>query len=361
MEETKLSLVSIRPQRPISLDIPQWQFQSDPDPYQQPDPSKWIWQNYSDEDNLTIEEAYLTKQKLINLKDHQIDLKKLVPISLQDKNKVRRVRRQEPSRFLLEIPEANIIAKDQKTMNEAFGTVQQFLEYVMKRTPEAYTLYQKLKAFPLDSDKTVFEDIIHEVLVCIEKGAEVRAKIIKARTAAKVKDFVAEAGRIRQMIEQSSLILQDFLVSLLKTYTMETFLCYWVNELLRGEDWEEINLLTPYLVCLVYTFKLSDYVLQSQTSEKTLNKKFGFVVKHKLYLYRGAALTEQQILIYNPKRINYFSWNAVTSTTKDRNIAKNFMKASVNSDAKFGVIFFIEIDFDAIEDYHGMIDVSKYS
>jgi len=146
-----------------------WQWQSDADPFQGKDPAKWTWKNYSDGDCLLIEEAFTFKKETLDLQDHQIDLKKMLQVSKKSKNRVRRVRRQVQSRFMMEMPEPKIVIQEQNAMNEAFGAIQHFLGYIMKRTPEAYGLYQRLKTLALDSKKHKFEDLLKQVLVCIER------------------------------------------------------------------------------------------------------------------------------------------------------------------------------------------------
>jgi len=61
-----------------------------------------------------------------DLRSYELDLKKMVQVNKQFKNKIRRVRRQEKSRFMIELPEAVAVIKHQKTMNQAFGTIQHF-------------------------------------------------------------------------------------------------------------------------------------------------------------------------------------------------------------------------------------------
>jgi len=66
----------------------------------------------------------------------------------------------------------------------------------MKRTPEAYGLYQRLKTLNLDSKNHEFEDIIKEVIACIEKGAETREKVIKTRSGSQTINFLNEANSL---------------------------------------------------------------------------------------------------------------------------------------------------------------------
>ena len=260
----------------------QWQSGPDPDPWSEKDPSKWIWQNFSDNDSLIIEKAFSLNEDLADLKDYEVDLKRMLQVSKQLKNRVRRVRRQEQSRFMMEMSMPVAIVQNQKTMNEAFGTIQHFLDYIMKRTPEAYELYQRLKTLSLDSQNHEFGDIIQEVVVCIERGAQTREKIIKTRTGAQTKSFVSEAIILVNLILDHSKNLRSFLKAILRAYTMETFICYWLNELLRSEDWEEMNVLTPYLVCLVYTFKISEDIIKREEPQGFFKTLIGAVLKREI-------------------------------------------------------------------------------
>jgi len=347
-----------------------WQWQADADPYKETDPSKWIWQSYSNDVCRILENAFRLKQDLVDLPgDYEIDLKKMVQVNKKSKDKVRRIQRQVlhyddqyQSRFKAEIPEPVVVA--QKSLSAAFGTVQHFLDYIMKKTPESYMLYQDLKKLSLDSESWRFKKIIEEVVVCLKKGAEVREKIVKGRSGAKM-DNLKHAGQMENEIRNNSKTLRDFLRVVLKIYTMQSFVCYWLNEMLRNEDWEEINVLTPYLVCLIYTFKVSDYTIKHETGG-ILNTMLGYVMKQKLYLYRGAALTKDQLTQYDQTKVNHFSWNSVTSASRSLEIAQIFAdngmeEAKQKNEEKVKVIFNIETDFASIEDCEGMIDAEPYS
>jgi len=146
---------------------------------------------------------------------------------------------------------------------------------------------------------------------------------------------------------------------------MEGFIYAWLNELLRDENWEEINVLTPYLVCLIYTFLLPDYILELEKSQG-LGKVLRFFRKPTLALYRGTALTEQQLGYYDPKKVTYFSWNAVTSTSRAKEQAEKFIGFVMKNAAEVGetrikILIKIETDYASVEDCEGMIDVAKYS
>jgi len=354
-------------QHPLDFEVVQWKWQSDSDPWKEKDSTKWTWQDYIPEQCTIIEKAFSLNQATADLGDYEIDFEKMLQVKKSDKHRIRRVKRQGPSRFMMDIPEPMIVSgKDQKTINEAFGTVQHFLEYIMKRTPEAYALYQRLKSLSLGIGEDQYQDILKGVIACIEKGAETREKIIKTRSNFPTKDYISEAKKIVEEITSTRRTLADFLKVILRIYTMESFICYWLNELLRSEDWEEINVLTPYLVCLVYTFKLSNYTIKYEEPKGFMDSLIGFIVKPKIYLFRGAALTKERLEHYDMTNIKYFSWNGVTSTSRDRNVALKFIrmslkKAQEQNEPKVGVIFKIKADLASIEDCQGMIDVSQNS
>lgn len=371
MEQQQEEGKKIDPAQPEKLDdetvIWQWQLGPDPDPWAESDPTKWTWKNYSDDECDIIEKAFSLKKEAADLKGYEINFKRMHQVNKMDKNKFRRVRRREKSRHMMDLSET--VIKEQKTMNEAFGTIQHFLDYIMKRTPEAYSLYQRLKKLSLDckdSENTEFQDIIKEVVACIEKGGETRQRVAKTRTESQKKDFASEAKLVVSVILSNSATLEQFLKTILKVYTMETFVCYWMNELLRCADWEQINVLTPYLVCLVYTFKLDKYIMKYKEPQGILNTIFGFVAgKHKISLYRGAALSKNHLDIYDIQKVKYFSWNGISSTTREKNVALNFIemslnKAKKNGESKVGVFFKIESDFASPEDCEGMIDTLQH-
>jgi len=345
--------------------VAQWQWQSDTEPWRQKDPTRRHWQDYSYEQCIIIENAFSSDQKLADLGEYEVDFKKMQQIKKSDRFRIRRVRRQEQSRFLLEIPEPTIVCqKSQKTINEAFGPVQHFLDYIMKKTPEAYGLYQRLVHLSLDSNENQFQDVIQEVALSIHKGAETREMIIKTRLHALTKDYIAEGNRIVAIIRENSKKFRDFLKIIVKIYTIESFICYWLNELLLSKNWEEINVLTPYLVCLIYTFKLQECTIKFDDGRGLMTSLIKSLVKQKMYIYRGAALTIEHFEQYNSMNIKYFSWKGVTSASRNKHTAEQFLQVSLNkaqqqNERKIGVMFKITVDFTTLENSEGIIDISK--
>ena len=350
--------------------ISQWLWQSDSDPWKQRDPTKWVWTPYVYDTHCLVEKAFICNHSIVDLgNNYEIDLKKMLQVSKQDRNKVRRVRReaadQSRNRFMLELQPLTI-EKGQKTANSAFGNVQHFLNYIMQRTTESYNLYQKLKDLTHTSNQEEYQQIVEEVISCIQRAAQTRAKIIKIRTNSPTDfNFVFEANCITDELSKNSGSLKDFLLAILRVYTMESFICYWLNDLLRSENWEELNVLTPYLVCLAYTFKHKDYVMKYNPAQSS-RVLFGLFTAKKLLLYRGTALIEEHLGYYDISMVKYFSWNGVTSTSLLEEPARSFMKFSVEraklqKESKVGVLFTIESDFGSSNDCEGMIDVSSNS
>jgi len=330
-----------------SFSSPLWQWQSgpSPDPWKEKDPSKFSWQPYSDSDSLIIEQAFSLHKDLVDLNDnYEIDLKKMLQVNKKDKNRIRRVRRQEKSRFMMEISGPEILPKEEKS----FGTPQDFLEYLLTKAPEAYQLSQRMRKLPLDCRDDEIQDVIQEVLVSIEKAGE-------------LKEALSEAKSLVSLIRDKSKSLKDFLKVILKVYVLESFLCYRVNEVLRKENWQEISMFAPYLVCLVNAFKLREHVIRYQEPQGLMKSLVGIVVKPKLELYKGTAISREDVeRLYNPNKIKYFSWKGITSVSQEKTIAMNFAKLSLKKvphEPKVPVLFVIQGEYDT----EAIIDVTQYS
>ena len=361
------------PQASPSLDeATRWFWHSDLDPSKEKDSTKWSWEAYPYDKCQIIEKAFISNEPTVDLGDYEIDLNKMIQVNKTYRNKIRTVRREiynrRRSRFLEELPQPSLVRKDQKTVNDAFGNVDHFLNYIMKRTPEAYKLFERLKALTLDCTENEYKDILEAVVSCILKGAETREKmtVTRAGTVAFVPNFIWEARCIINEIRSEPRTLRDFLKLILRIYTRESFICYWLNELLRSENWEEVNVLTPYLVCLAYTFKFEEYIIKYEEPKNFAGKFLALVSKQTMVLYRGTALTREHLEYYDPKKNDYFSWNGVTSTSRSKVQATLFVQNSLKrakeqNDAKVGVIFKIEVDFASPRDCEGIIDISADS
>src|SRR3984957_1363827 len=69
----------------------EWMWQSNPDPWSKSQPAEW--RNFSDVENLIIEEAFTTKETHAVLRDYCIDFEHSVQIYNNDANKQRPVKR----------------------------------------------------------------------------------------------------------------------------------------------------------------------------------------------------------------------------------------------------------------------------
>lgn len=346
----------------------QWFWQSGEDPWEEQDDTKYIWTAYSAQNAYSLEKAFIFNESVVDLGDYEVDLTKMLQVNKQDNYKVRRVKRAavEQSRFLLDVPEPVAIVQSQKTMNHAFGNIHHFLNHIIHRTQQSYKLYFKLSNLTLSTKKHKYQEIFDEVVACIQKGAETRAKILKIRSASGWQDNLKfEAECIAAELVRKSDTLKGFLKAILRVYTMETFLYSWINELLRNENWKELNILTPFLVCLAYVFKSQEFLIK-RSLYKTFTGLMGFSSNNELTLYRGAALLEEHFVQYDLKKIQHFSWNGITSTSLSEEQAKEFVAYSLDvaqqwKEAKRGVMFIISADFNLAKDCEGIIDVSSIS
>lgn len=340
--------------------VVRWFWQSDFDPWKDTDPTKWTWTAYSHDLNFTIENGFESDPiSLVDIGHYEVDLKNMVQYKKGDKYRMRRVRReiQEQSRMTLELsaPQA------QRTFNKAFGTVEHFISYIMSRTPESNRILRRLEGLRLESKQADYQDVLDEIVNSLRKAEEARNEHLKAKFNGKPPFYTVytlKAQHLADYFAQSSATLRDLLIAVLKAYTMHSFLYSWLNELLRNEDWTGINVLTPYLVCFAYTFRCPEYVMKYDPTKST-KSLFGLIKTKTLKVYRGAALLKEHLDQYDPKKTPYFSWNGITSTSRNRKEAIKF--AGATPDKKIGVLFTMEIDFSSQKDCEGMIDVAPYS
>ena len=307
---------------------PQWLWQSDLDPWSDTDPSKWTWTPYPEDVNSSIEKAFSSDQTTVNIGKYDVDLKAMIQISTKKSKKTRRVKR-EPndlpdSRFLMELPTPSNPDKPKKTINSAFGDSGNFLKFIMSRTAGSFSLYCKLSNLKMDCKATEFQDIIEQVVTSIQKVGETRQALewmINTGTRGLLKQkFIIQAECAVSEICSNCATLKDFLTTILKLYTMESFICYWVNELMRNENWEQINIFTPYLVCLLYTFQKTEYYMKKKEKERGPFRKVGLSkitmnpdlfgkgkplrveLDKEVMLYRGTVIEEELVDEYMDNR-----------------------------------------------------------
>ena len=83
-----------------------------------------------------------------------------------------------------------------------------------------------------------------------------------------------------------------------------------------------------------------------------------------MILYRGAQFDEASLNCYNPEaaEISTFSWNAVTSTSTNRNIAEFFSESNTDVN-KISVVFTIEVSIRTTEHLKNLnvIDIKTLS
>lgn len=274
----------------------QWFWQSDLDPWKEKDPNRWIWTPYSHEHSDLIE--------------------------------------------------------------------YHFLDFLVKRTYETYSLFQRLKELDLNCKQNQYQDAIQAVIQCIQKAAEYsQRKIVKSKGLLNLKSPIDEAKNIVNEIETKSsnpdFTLRDFLKLVLRVSSMESFICYWLNELLRKE---KFNVFIPYLVCLAYAFQVKDFIVPEPQG---LMVKFSSVFSaQNLILYRGTVMVKEHLKLYQFDNTRLFLWDGVISTSRSREQALKFVQLSlkkVKPGDKIGVLFIIEADLASVTGREGIINISKDS
>ncbi len=77
-------------------------------------------------------------------------------------------------------------------------------------------------------------------------------------------------------------------------------------------------------------------------------------------VFRGAQFDETTLSLYDPNNLQNFCWNSVTSTSKKREIAENFMKVGNDPKRAIPVLFLIEVPLN-LENSNKWIDIKPYS
>lgn len=350
----------------------QWFWQSDSNPWPKEDPSKTNWEPYPADKSAIIEEASSRNQDIVDIGDHEIDLKKMLQIKKADPTKIRRVCREGPSnsqnRFMIQLPKPLFIEKTLLTNASVLGSVQNFLNSFMKNVPDAYRIFYRIMKLDPDCKKSEYEDVVQDVIKCIEKAGVARENSVTSKIPNMPERFIREANEIIAEIKTHlsrypDMKFRDFFKVILTVYTMDTFLCSWVNQLLESENWEKIRILTPFLILFIYAFQVQGLMYKSQESQSFKSSFMSVFGSKKLILYRGAVLTQENLENYHPGNSRVFSWNTVISTLKSKEEALKQIPEllkKTNQDVK-GVLFIIEPHFAADLNCEGVIDITNYS
>ncbi|CAF0783846.1 unnamed protein product [Adineta steineri] len=281
-----------------SLKTVEWMWQSNPNPYSKSE--KATWSHYSDLENLIIQEAFQDKQSRAQLDDYYIEFKTSCQILNSDNYKqrpIRRVVRKREDKHLREARFMDLPVSSGRSFGDEYGWVSPFVIEVRK--------HMNLKRDELPSKKPNMIPMLIEKAArgIIEEGTHIRKE--------------REAEQLAKMLrEKKNMGMKEVWKCCVYLYSLESFLYKTLNAAMRlvGDQEQEqvwrskVRTLGPFCLLL-------------------WDDPFNTKVTTKGTLYRGAALTTEQIAKYKEMATNdeaYGSFQAYTSTSRNREEAEKF-------------------------------------
>jgi len=344
-----------------------WQWKSNEDPWSKSEEPKW--KSYSLEHNYLIEKAYYERQKEVDLGDYLVYPLKMVQRKKGNLNAQRPIRRinwtnnektQDRSAryFETEVP---------KTINRIFGGLEDFISFFSRRNPEILDFTSHFNDLEKSNDLEILNQAIipklvqslEEVLLKPNKEQLKESSLSQLKKKMLLKIEEKTEGLIF-LFKKEFLSIEGFYEQIFKAYTMNTDLYPILNNALRNESWVEVDKLLPYAFCLCKAFFNETLKTKSAQASGILESKTLFSI----FLFRGTAFDEFTLSFYNKEKVQYFSWNSVTSTSKNNEIAEKFMYKNADiPNKKYPVKFVIEIPLtgELKPEYLKWIDIHRYS
>ena len=329
----------------------QWQWQSNHNPWCKPRKRKWT--SYPPRENYLIEKAYYEQKETI-IGDYVVD--PLRKIQKRNDNSyaqrpVRRVRQFDIEDY--ERSERYFETETPKTLNQLFGSLQDLVCFLSKRNHKILEFTERYKRIEEENDlETLNKEIVPELRTCLQeelKKLDLNEVTKEPRSLLyiKIKEKIDKRNQeLISIFHKEFQSLNEFYACVLKAYTMNAFLYQKLNQYLRNDDWITHDNLLAYTFCVCKAF--FNLKKNPNSNEKLLMQTLK--ESETLKLYRGTALDESSLSHYNVKRQRYFSWNAVTSTTTNRDIAKHFMYQSADiAKKKYPVLFIIDVPILKVE------------
>jgi hypothetical protein len=268
---------------------------------------EWVWQSefqsaewlqFSDVENLIIEEAFRANQNHAILDGYYIDLKHNIQVADIDVNKQRPVRRMlrdrgpKPLRNERFMPDP---IAPKRSFGGEYGWVSPFILEVRKDL--------KLKKDQLPSrDETVVSMIVQKAASGIIEEGE---KLAKSREAAKLAQL---------LLEQKQNGMRKVWECCARMYSMESFLYKKLNEAMRSIGSEEHEQVWRSKVRTLGPFSLLLWDNPSNDKPNTIE-----------LVYRGAELSGGQLAAYEDlsrRPDDYGSFQSFTSCSRNRQIAE---------------------------------------
>lgn len=272
----------------------QWMWKSNADPWSSS--QKEEWRAYSDVETAIIEEAFQKKLSEVLLDDYHISLKNSTQISNSNANSQRPIKRVERGQTSSEprLREARFMPNP---IHPAMPFAEQrfFLGF----------MGEIFKMFDVNDTNALNTPAVRRIM--ITKAAE--GIIAEGKLLGKQKEAEWMAQQLLDVIDGTD---QEVWECCAHLYTMESFLYQKMNEYMRlCGDANSMDLWRQK----VRTFGPFGYLLQSLT----YSKKYA-----KMYVYRGANLTDTLIDQYRENIGAYLTFPAFTSTSRNRAKAEQF-------------------------------------
>ena len=345
----------------------QWQWKSNPDPWSKAEPPQW--KSYTLEHSYLIEKAYYDQQKEVDLGDYIVYLLDLLQWKKGDPKAQRPIRRinclddeemndRSTRYFETELP---------KTINKIFGGLEDFITFFSRRNQEILEFRNQFKEFEESNDFNILNQKIIPILIdCFKKVLlkpnseqlqEGPLSVFKKKALLRMKERIEE---LISLFQKEFLSPEEFYGRIFRAYTMDTDLYPILNNYLRNENWVEVDKLLSYALCLCKSF----FNLTPQANSAPGDQIGEFKTPSSILLYRGTAFDEFALSFYNREKVQYFSWNSVTSTSKSKTTAEDFMyKTADIANKKYPVMFLIEVPLasECEPEYLKWVDIHQYS
>ena len=272
----------------------EWMWKSNSDPWNSSQTDEW--RSYSDVETAIIEAAYQRKLPEALIDDYHINFQRSVQISNSNQSNQRSVKRVERGRSTSEsrLREARFMPNPVHPATP-FAEQHFFLGFI----GEIFKMFGVNESTALDTPENR-----RKMIQMAADGIVTEGKLVGKQKEA---EWMAE--QLRNVIDES---VQQIWECCAHLYTMESFLYQKMNEYMRlCGDKSHRDLWRSK----VHTFGPFGYLL--------LSLKWGGEYK-KIYVYRGANLSDDQIQKYRENIGVYLTFPAFTSTSRNRAKAEQF-------------------------------------
>ncbi|CAF0894605.1 unnamed protein product [Adineta steineri] len=275
-----------------------WFWQSNADPWNEKEQREW--KRYSDFENEFIEEAYQRSENEVDLIDHVIEFERNIQYNKRDRNKQRRVKRDE-------IDVSNYVRVERFCYPEK--AVKLFDDG--DKPPDcAFMIEWRRRKRELGEDGVTIAELAAQgknILILITNLVYfvhvLDAGILRE---GKLLNQEFDAQRMADQLRSYTNDDRETYSCAARLYTAESFLYKLLNSTLRNEDMSKADTLGPFFHLLYRHVQVAGYDREEQI------------------VYRGTTLTNEMLEGYKKAIGTSIRWLAFTSTSKDRRVAETF-------------------------------------